>query len=98
MPGVRSEASAFGLNYFMGLKNAIRKSRARRRKVVRTPGQLAKDAKEWACGRKIPYFTREEAQAVADKLSHRVYQCAYAEHFHTAHLPGSRRFVRGVSA
>lgn len=82
----------------MGRKQIIQQGRARRRGQERTPGQLAKDAKVWACSRKKLYATKEEAQEVAVKMGHSVYPCAYGEHFHTAHVPGSRRFVRGKAA
>lgn len=81
----------------MGLKNAMKKSRARNRKAGRTPGQVAKDARVWACSRKVLHATEAEAKAVAERMNQTVYKCSYGDHFHCAHLPGSRRFVRGVS-
>lgn len=71
--------------------------RKQRRKLERTPKQRAKDARVFACSRKVLYGTEAEAQAVADKLQHRVYRCSYGEHWHTAHLPGSQRFARGAT-
>lgn len=85
----------------MGRKNTIKKGRARRRKLTRTKDQRAQDDKLFACGRKKMYMSEVEAKAVADKLQHLAYLCSYSNgtnHWHTAHLPGSRRFVRGVPA
>lgn len=83
----------------MGRKNTIKKGRARVRKSTRTPGQRAKDAKAFACGRKVWFATKAEADEVGAKMQHRSYLCDYGkDHYHLAHLPGSRRFVRGVPA
>lgn len=64
----------------------------------KTPKQRAKDAKVWACGRKVMYMSEAEANEVAGKIGHQVYPCSYGDHFHTAHLPGSQRFVRDKAA
>lgn len=79
-----------------GRKNTIKKARARGRS--RTAKQRAQDDKFWACGRKVQYATQGEANEVADRLGHTAYKCELCFGFHTAHLPGSRRFVRGVAA
>lgn len=75
-------------------QTAIRRARKR----VRTPKQMSKDAKVWACGRKKIY-TQAEALAKAVEIGQTAYACSYDDHWHTAHLPGSQRFARdGASA
>jgi len=69
-------------------QTAIRRARQR----VRNPKQCAKDAKVWACGRKKIY-TQDEAEQKAIEIGQTAYPCSYGDHFHTAHLPGSRRFT-----
>jgi hypothetical protein len=63
-------------------------------KSDRTPGQLAKGARQWACDRKPRYATKEEARKAAAGLV--VYECSYGKHFHCAAVPG--RFVRRRAA
>lgn len=69
----------------------------RARKRVLNENQRAKDRKAWTCGRKIIFSTQAEADEAATRLGQMFYRCEYGDHFHTAHLATSQRFVRRVA-
>jgi hypothetical protein len=75
-------------------KRIIQTMRHKARKRGKTDKQIAKDRKAWACGRKVIFMSLEEAEQKATELGQTAYKCGYGDHWHTAHLPGSRRFTR----
>ena len=78
-------------------KRIMQTAKRKARKRTRNERQIAKDRKVWACGRKKIY-TQDEAEQMAEKLGQTAYQCEYGEHWHTAHLPTSQRFIRSAAA